>query len=256
MPAGWSHLVDELDRWRETQRVAKLWWRDDDAVAPSANLDRLVEIAGTVPIALAVIPADAESELADWLRRRGPSIAILQHGWRHSNHSTGRKKSEFPAERSGNAVRIDLAAGRERLTRLFESRALPVLVPPWNRFDDSHLPLLAACGIRAISRINRSDGLPPALGISEVNVDIDLVDWRGDRGFIGEDAALAALVGHLQTRRFGWVCDEPIGILTHHLIQATATEAFLQQLVAVTCMHPMLCWLDAFEIFTPMPVST
>jgi hypothetical protein len=67
---------------------------------------------------------------------------------------------------------------------------------------------------------------------------------------------LAALVGHLQTRRLGWVCDEPIGILTHHLIQATATEAFLQQLVVVTCMHPMLRWLDAFEIFTPMPAST
>jgi hypothetical protein len=254
MPAEWSHLADELDRWREAQRVAKLWWRDDDAVAPSANLDRLVEIAGTVPIALAVIPADAGSELAEWLRKFGPSIAILQHGWRHSNHSTGRRKSEFPAERSGSAVRTDLAAGRERLTHLFGSRALPVLVPPWNRFDDLHLPLLAACGIRAISRINRSGGFPPALGIGEVNVDIDLVEWRGDRGFIGEEAALGALVGHLQTRRFGWVCDEPIGILTHHLVQDTATEAFLQKLVAVTCVHPMLCWLDAFEIFTSMSV--
>src|ERR1700756_776904 len=213
MPAGWSHLADELDRWREAQRVAKLWWRDDDAVAPSTNLDRLVEIAGTVPIALAVIPADAGSELAEWLRKFGPSIAILQHGWRHSNHSTGRRKSEFPAERSGSAVRTDLAAGRERLTHLFGSRALPVLVPPWNRFDDLHLPLLAACGIRAISRINRSGGFPPALGIGEVNVDVDLVEWRGDRGFIGEEAALGALVGHLQTRRLGWVCDEPIGIL-------------------------------------------
>ena len=100
MPAGWSLLVDELDRWRGAQRVAKLWWRDDDAVAPSANLDRLVEIAGTVPIALAVIPADAGSELADWLRKFGPSIAILQHGWRHADRALDAKKSEFPPGRS------------------------------------------------------------------------------------------------------------------------------------------------------------
>jgi hypothetical protein len=65
---------------------------------------------------------------------------------------------------------------------------------------------------------------------------------------------LSALVGHLQTRRFGRAYKEPIGILTHHLVQDAATEAFLQQLVAVTCMHPALCWLDAFEIFTPIPV--
>ena len=256
MPVGWPHLVDELDRWREAQRIAKLWWRDDDAVAPSASLDRQVRIAGTSPIALAVIPSEAEPELADWLQTSRPSIAILQHGWRHSNHSTGRSKSEFPAARSGNAVRIDLAAGRERLTSLFGGRALPVLVPPWNRFDDSHLPLLGACGILAISGINRRSGPTPACDVREVNVDIDLVEWRGDRGFIGEEAALSALVRHLQRQRIGWACDKPIGILTHHLVQDAATGAFLEQLMAVTFMHPGLCWLDAFEIFTPISVPT
>ena len=85
MAAGWPDVVDELDRWRDAGRVATLWWRDDDAVAPSAMLDRLVTIAGTVPIALAVIPAEAESELVVWFSRAarsaaGPSLVVLQHG--------------------------------------------------------------------------------------------------------------------------------------------------------------------------------
>src|SRR5262245_33620340 len=86
--AGWSDLIDELDRWQEAERVATLWWRDDDAVAPSAKLDRVMAIAGNVPIALAVIPGPAEPMLADWLdgfaqpfAERG--VMVLQHGWRH-----------------------------------------------------------------------------------------------------------------------------------------------------------------------------
>src|SRR5215467_3832339 len=105
MPAGWPDLVDELDLWEETGRVATFWWRDDDAEAPSQALERLTSIAGRIPVGLAVIPAAVQSELAEWLSDRARSapaarIDVLQHGWAHSNHSAGAKKSEFPAERS------------------------------------------------------------------------------------------------------------------------------------------------------------
>ena len=257
---AWSDLVDELDRWRAAERVATLWWRDDDAVAPSLLLDRLLEIARDVPIALAVIPAEVEPELGTWLSHsspsaRGPRLAVLQHGWRHSNHSVGGKKSEFPASRASEDVRFDLTGGRARLTDLFGSRALPVLVPPWNRFDDVHLSLLADCGVRAISRMNRSGAFSLAPGLTEINVHIDLVAWRGDRGFIGEEAALSGIIGYLRARRLGDARDEPTGILTHHLIQDNTADAFLQQFVAVTSEHPAVCWLDALEIFAPMRVS-
>lgn len=256
---AWSDLVDELDRWRAAERVATLWWRDDDAVAPSPLLDRLLEIARDVPIALAVIPAEVEPELGTWLSRSSPSarrprLGVLQHGWRHSNHSVGGKKSEFPASRASEDVRFDLAGGRARLTHLFGSRALPILVPPWNRFDDSHLPLLAGCGIRAISRMYERSGVSSTPGVTEVNVHVDLVAWGGDRGFIGEKAALSAIVGHLRARRLGCARDEPTGILTHHLVQDEAADAFLQQLVAITGGHPAACWLDGFEIFAPVLV--
>jgi hypothetical protein len=85
-----------------------------------------------------------------------------------------------------------------------------------------------------------------------VNIHVDLVAWTGGRGFIGEDAALDGLVGHLRARRLRAVCaDEPTGILTHHLIQDEATDAFLDQLIAVSIAYPAVRWLDAGEIFAP-----
>jgi hypothetical protein len=250
--ARWTDLVDEFDRWREAGRVATLWWRDDDAAAASSRLDRLISIAGDIPISLAVIPAAADPGLAARLTcpSRSPLLAVLQHGWCHVSHAINRKKSEFPPERSCQAVASDLAAGRARLTALFGTRALPVLTPPWNRFDPCVLALLAACGLGAISRIKPRRTPWPAPGITEVNVHIDLVAWAEDRGFIGEEAALGGIVRHLQARRLGEVdAQEPTGILTHHLVQDEATDRFLRRLAAITEEHPGTRWLDAAEVF-------
>jgi hypothetical protein len=251
--AGWPDLVDELDRWQEAGRIATLWWRDDDATAPSPPLNRLLSIAGHVPLALSVIPATADPRLAQWLSGRAEPahIAVLQHGWRHANNSAG-KKSEFPIERPRDQVGHELAAGLQRLTRIFESRVLPVLVPPWNRFDDSLLPLLPGCGLHAISRANPCGTARPVPGLIEVNVHADLVAWSAGRRFIGEAAALGALVAHLQARRLGIARgEEPTGILTHHLVHEPATEAFLGRLTELTEMHAAARWLDATEVFAP-----
>jgi hypothetical protein len=256
--ARWSDLATELDRWGEEGRIATLWWRDDDAAAPCARLDRLLEIAGNVPVALAAIPAAVEPGLAARLNAAGvrsiesPVISVLQHGWRHANHAIQSKKSEFPAERPREAVAGDIAAGRARLAALFGARALAVLVPPWNHFAEAFLPLLAACGIAAISRVRPRRALWPAPGVSATNVHVDLVAWKGDRGFIGEAAALGGLVGHLQARRQGLVDgDEPTGILTHHLVQDETTGTFLGRLLASTAAHPAARWLSAGEVFAP-----
>jgi hypothetical protein len=252
---GWSDLIDELDCWKEAGRVATLWWRDDDATGPSGQLDRLLSISGDIPISLAVIPAEADAGLAAWLTHPSRShqttrLAVLQHGWRHENHVVGGKKNEFPPERRRRAVAGDLAAGRARLAAFFEVCALPVLVPPWNRFDCSFLPLLAACGLRAISSVRPRRSVRPAPGIVAANVHVDLVAWTAGRGFIGERAALGGLVGHLRARRLSEVdAEEPTGILTHHLVQDEATDAFLRRLVASTRAHRAACWLDATEVF-------
>ena len=257
MMVKWPDLMAEFDLWEEAGNIATLWWRDDDAVRPTAHLGRLLSIASGIPISLAVIPADAEPELAQWLAqylRSVPeaSVAVLQHGWRHLNHSGVGKKSEFPARRPRPEVASELAAGRARLSDLFGTRAQPVLVPPWNRFDDSLLSLLACCGLTGISRARPRSAYPRVPGVIEANIHVDLVAWKGNRGFVGEDAALGGLVQHLRARRLRAVCaEEPTGILTHHLVQDEAADAFLDRLIAVSVPHPAVLWLDAGGIFAP-----
>jgi hypothetical protein len=254
---GWPDLIDELDRWEEAGRVATLWWRDDDAVAPSVALDRLLSINETIPIALAVIPAPTELELAVWLSRCDPCadgshVAVLQHGWRHLSHAGDNKKSEFPPGRAVSEVALELSAGRARLVELFGDRALPVLVPPWNRFDDALMPLLGVCGLSAISRVKPRWTTKATTGVIEANVHVDLVAWADGRSFIGEESALKCLIAHLQARRLDSTCSaEPTGVLTHHLVQDEATDEFLHRLFETTDAHPMAAaWLDAAEVFS------
>jgi hypothetical protein len=251
--AGWPGLVEELEQWGEAGRVATLWWRDDDATAASAELDRLLDRACEVPLALAVIPALADAGLAARLAgTTTPAVAVLQHGWCHTDHSCGGRKSEFPAERSAAAVAADLAGGRTRLLELFGTSVLAVLAPPWNRFDGRFLPLLAACGIGAISQAGPRREAWPAPGVFAANVQVDLVAWAADRAFVGEDAALALIVRHLRGRRLGlFEAAEPTGIMTHHRVHNGAAEAFLDRLFADTRAHPAARWLAAGEVFAP-----
>jgi hypothetical protein len=255
---GWPDLAEELEHWGGAGRVATLWWRDDDATAASPELDRLLALAGCAPLALAVVPGLADRGLAARVGRADPSaVSVLQHGWWHADHAAagGQKrgrKSEFPPQRPEAAVAADLAAGRRRLGEMFGDRALSVLVPPWNRFDRRFLPLLAGCGIAAVSEAGPRLAAWPRADVFTANVHVDLVAWAQGRRFVGEARALALLIGHLRRRRLG-LCDgaEPTGIMTHHLVQDAAAEAFLGRLLALTAAHPAARWLDAGEVFAP-----
>src|SRR5215469_17203487 len=106
--AGWPGLAEELEHWGEAGWVATLWWRDDDAAAACAELDRLLVVAGDVPIALAVIPALADRGLAERLLSAERPVGVLQHGWRHADRANLGRKSEFPPERRQRAAAADL----------------------------------------------------------------------------------------------------------------------------------------------------
>jgi hypothetical protein len=255
--AGWPDLAEELELWGDAGRVATLWWRDDDATAASAELDRLLALAAGIPVALAVVPGFAEHGLAARLELPDASaVAVLQHGWRHADHATLGRKSEFPPERPWVRAAADLAAGRARLREMFGGRTLAVLAPPWNRFDRRFLPLLAGCGIAAISEAGPRRSAWPRADVFAANVHVDLVAWAQGRRFVGEAAALALLVGHLRARRLGFVDNaEPTGIMTHHLLRDAAAEDFLCRLLALTAAHPAARWLDAGEVFAPAPDS-
>lgn len=243
---SWPALKAELDRWRAEGRTATFWWRDDDATTGTAALDALLrarEHAG-VPLALAVIPAGADPSLG--LAVRDPGIDVLQHGFLHRNHAPrGAGKAELGGDRPRSEMLAELKDGWRRLRDMCP--ALPVLVPPWNRIDPGLAAALPGAGLTGLSTIWPRQPAPPGLTIA--NTHIDIMSWTARR-FAGEDAALAAALGHLSGRREGTVdAAEPTGLLTHHLAHDGPAWAFIRRFLAETTGHPAVRWRAARDIF-------
>lgn len=216
MQIDWQPLRDELALWRRENRSVPFWWRDDDAIEPTGALERLglAAVTATLPVHIAVIPAAATQALADHVAERAHLIPLV-HGWAHANHAPDTaKKAEFGSPRA--AAASELTRGKERLSKLFADRLVPVFVPPWNRMDDRYLPLLAAAGFCAVSTFGRSR---KAQILPFINTHLDPVDWRGTRGLHDPDRLISQAVTELQARRTDRIlADEPFGLLTHHLI--------------------------------------
>ena len=245
----WPDLACELDAWRDEGRIATLWWRDDDAAAPGPALDRLAGIARehAVTVGLAVIPALASDALAAWIE--SARVEVLQHGWAHLDHAAdGEKRSELGRHRAPGVVMAELSRGREALRGLACGRSLPVLVPPWNRIDPALIPALPPVGFRGLSTFGPRPAARPAPGIGQTNCHVDVVDWRGGRGFVGEGRAIAAVVAHLAARRARTVDPgEPTGLLTHHAVHEESTWTFVARLIERTRNHPAARWLAPGE---------
>ena len=62
--ACFDPLMRELDGWQAAGGIARFWLRDDDAVEPTAALDRLLGAMNGMPLTLAVIPAFSGAALA------------------------------------------------------------------------------------------------------------------------------------------------------------------------------------------------
>jgi hypothetical protein len=246
--SGWHALAAELAAWRDAGATPSLWWRDDDAGAASPALSRLLRLAEQrdVPLALAVIPASAQGEAIVPARR------VIMHGCDHRNRAAaGEKKTEFPASEGDDAALERLARARERLAMLAGERFLPVLAPPWNRLRENLVARLPAAGLRGLSRYGARK--PGSHRVREVNTHVDIVAWRGARGFLGEDASLALLVGHLSARRTGGADrDEPTGVLTHHAVHDEEAWRFLERLFEQTRAGGA-AWADPVEVFTSAP---
>ncbi len=244
-------LLEELDQWNFDGQEATLWWRDDDAAQAHPRLDQLLEILGQwdVPVSLAVIPGNMEKALADILAVH-ENLEVLQHGILHRNHAgKGEKKQELIVLPRDN-WQEELTAAWRKLAGLFEHRALPVLVPPWNRIDERMLPLLGNLGYRGLSCYGPRV-LPQADGdVWIINTHVDLVNWKDGRRFVGEAAALAQLIDHLRARREGLVDRaEPTGILSHHLVHGEDCFDFIQRLLGILDEHPAVTWLSATRVF-------
>ncbi len=249
---AWQWLARELDRWGEAGLEARFWWRDDDAAAPCSELDRLANLAAThaVPLALAVIPQRLDEELGGWLESR-PLVTALQHGFAHVNHAgAGERSIELGGAYPPARALTELTRGFARLERAFGERFVPVLVPPWNRIAPGLLPELPQLGLRGLSTMRVRKTPRPAAGLLQVNVHLDPVHWRGDRGFIGSYPSIAILVQHLVAKRTGYRDrDEPTGLLTHHLAQNDAVWRFAERLLSCVNEHPAASWTGAPDIW-------
>lgn len=242
--AHWDALSRELDAWHATGRAATLWWRDDDAVAPTPDLERMLALASEhgVPLGLAVIPLPATAALVERLRS-APLVEVLQHGFRHANHArTGERASEIGDGRPLADVMQDIADGWRQLARFGSVTAM--LVPPWNRYTPAILPHLAPLGLAAVSAYGPRPARRMAGGIIALNCHADIISWRSNRAFTGTGKALAMLTGHLERRRSGAVdVTEPTGLLTHHLAHDAGCWDFLATLFERTARHQTVRWL-------------
>jgi hypothetical protein len=203
----WSPLDDALQRAADKGCAIAFWWRDDDAVAHTPALDRLLALAASlrVPLVLAPIPARVEPSLAARLSDES-WVGVTVHGLRHTNHAPpGKAKTEFGPNRSLDTLKADADSGLRAAQARFGVRLNPIFVPPWNRIA----PALAAA--------------LPALGYC-------------GRSLTDPDALVAKLVRSIDSRLSGAAYPEPIGVLTHHLAHDEAVwtfcEALLERLVA------------------------
>ena len=253
---GWRGLADELDEWAATGREAHLWWRDDDATQATPALARLIDITAEadVPLCLAVIPAHAEPGLAARIDGASEGVVAVPHGYAHRNHApSDQRNAEYPAERGLDAMIEELERAWRLTADLFGPRAMPVLVPPWNRIARDLIPRLPEAGYRGLSTFAPRDPatpLPSVAGLCRCNVHVDIIDWRGSRRFIGEAATLEAIVERLATLRADvGASAQPLGILTHHLMHDEAAWAFLGAFAALTRGHRAVRWPSAAKIF-------
>jgi peptidoglycan/xylan/chitin deacetylase (PgdA/CDA1 family) len=249
---SWDHLEREIAAWAATGREATFWWRDDDAVAATPALDRLLGLTGRsgIPLALAVIPARAEQSLQDRLADER-HVTVVQHGYAHRNHAAeGVRAVECGGARSLEEVARELTDGRQRLERLFGDRFLPVLVPPWNRIDAALPPRLPGLGFTGLSTWGAREGPMACVGLAQVHTHADPVAWRRGRVFGGAERVTQAMADHLQARREGRADrDEPTGLLTHHLVHDAPGWDFLKEAASRLASRPGLRWVAAAEAF-------
>jgi hypothetical protein len=247
-PSFGEPLLRELDHWAESGRTANLWLRDDDAVARTPALETLVRLCETyrVPALLAVVPAEAKEELAAYLKGR-PLFEVAVHGFAHTNHApAGAKKQEFPVDRDPDQIESEFAQGRLRLGRLFGRKLTEIFVPPWNRIAVDVAVRLPKFGFRALSALGRNSLFQEPAPLIEINADLDIIDWRGNRGGYDPAWLAAKLAGQLAwARDHGWCAG---GILTHHQVHDANAWRFLEKLFRWTASHPSVRWARASDL--------
>ncbi len=246
MKLNWKPLDAELAQWAETGMTLPLWWRDDDAVAATAALDRLSDLAASLdmPVHLAVIPAMADKTLAEKVSSDHHLIPMV-HGWGHFNHAPkGEKKNEFGDHRPLGEMVEDARRGMTRLGDLFGDALRPVFVPPWNRISARFIAELPGLGYQALSTFTPRLAVQAAPGMEQINSHLDPVAWHARRAMANPNRLIKQISAQLANRRQGTADNgEPYGILTHHLVLNDDIWEFTGQLMRHLSDGPIHHWI-------------
>jgi hypothetical protein len=241
--AAIARFVALLDEAATEGRTLQFWWRDDDAEDVTPALERLLSLASRfdLPLALAIVPKGATGTLAARLKQE-TRVAVLQHGWAHANHAAeSEKKIELGGTQPLSETLDELRRGRALLQSLMGEKLLPTLVPPWNRIANDVRERLPDLGFTGLSTAG------PADTEHQVNTHLDIFAWRPARRPLTRAEAYSRLSAEVERRIAG--SDEPIGILTHHLVHEDASWALLEEIFAATARHSAVRRPDIAELW-------
>lgn len=257
--AGEARAVDEarrrlsaaLDDVAARGRRLELWWRDDDAVSTGPALERLLDLARRLaaPLALAVVPRDAQEPLARRIAAE-PGVRVLQHGFAHANHAPpGHKKMELGYAPLPVTLE-DLRTGADRLARLFGAKVVPALVPPWNRIEEAVLQRLPTLGFSGVSTFKARTMPFPVEGLVQINTHWDPIAWQSGGGLADRAVLLDALAERARDVAADRVDPgEPFGILTHHLVHDPWTWRFVEEVLTLLVGRGRAIFRDPAELF-------
>ncbi|MEM6940081.1 MAG: polysaccharide deacetylase family protein [Pseudomonadota bacterium] len=228
----WAALAVECAAWKRARLPLRFWWRDDDAVRVTPALERLCQLTEDTQTTahLAVIPSQVQSALVT-LCTNEPRLVPLVHGWAHQNHAPrDEKKAEFGHPRPG--LEDDAARALTEMRLHFGGRFLPCFVPPWNRITPQLVQALPEMGYVLLSTFTARARREPCPGLVQINTHVDPIHWRGGGGLVDPARLLALAVETLQRQRQSGESPEPLGLLTHHLVQDDATWSFTRDFIS------------------------
>ncbi len=244
MSATWTEFQKALER---QEGPIRFWLRDDDAVSDTAPLRQLADWAARqeTQVLIALVPAQADDTLQEAMATL-PQFVGAVHGWAHKNHAPQtEKKQELGAHRALDEVLAELKIAHGRAEEIAADRALPVLVPPWNRISADVVRALPALGFSGLSTFAEAHVQAAPDGLTVANSHIDIIDWRGTRGGKPHDALLGELIEALDQGR------QLIGILSHHLVHDEVAWSFLDALGSAVTDHPRTRWISPGDVFGP-----
>lgn len=227
-------LGPELRLWAGAGHAPVIWWRDDDARAPSPALDRLLALSRQfdAPITIAAVP-DGDIHALTQACRAADGVELAIHGFRHRNRAPeGRPSGEVNDDDRLSDIVSELGTALEVFRRAGVTPSL--FVPPWN---NAHPTLVKALALQGLDLScygeTRRDGRPARL-----DAHLDVMRWKPRPRFRGAVRFLLRMRRLLAERRKRDLWIEPLGLLTHHLDHDASTWRFLEAFLSAFKVSP------------------